>query len=226
MPNANARALSRRAGMESEVGSIVRLVRVLRYGRYVRSYLPELLASLAGRMLDLSSSVSGTLRRLLRTDDNGMGRCSGARDRRVAAIDTFGDCLLAAGHRAPGMAAGADSLAHRVTCCCETAPEANSRDGSPASGSPRPEGDGLLDSGRDPVARSRALLDALAAAAAAIGCASVSINCSAPDAAIQSRDRGRIRRARIAFRLREVVPGFRGCNLAAPAVPDQRDEDE
>lgn len=56
LPNANARALSERAGM-TRIGEMTRFVKVLRYGRYVAPYLPASLASRGARALDVATTV-------------------------------------------------------------------------------------------------------------------------------------------------------------------------
>lgn len=189
MPNANARALSRRAGMQ-EVGSIVRMVRVLRYSRYIRSYLPEMFASLAGRVLDASISLAGSLRRVY----HGQMVATWS-DMPVAEIDALwkeqtdahGDCLIAPrdnlrlGWRLAPTATRRtrylllrDVRSGRLAgwFACQRFAETLKVMDYWAPGAAR--------------GTNRALLDALAAAAAAVGCASVTIELSAPEVVLQS----------------------------------------
>lgn len=189
MPNGNARALSRRAGME-EVGSIVRLVRVLRYGRYVRSYLPEMFASLAGRVLDASTGVAGSLRRLI----HGQMVATWS-DTPVAEFDALwqaqkeaqGDCLVAP-RDTLRLGWRLASTATRRTRYLLLRDRRGGRLAGWFACQRLAETLKVMDYWTPGAARgtSRVLLDALAAAAAAIGCASVSIELFAPDAVLQS----------------------------------------
>lgn len=187
MPNDSARALSERAGMQP-VGAMTRFVRVVNYGHYFEPHMPRMLASTLGRLVDAGLSILHRSRNLF-----GAGKAVTWMEEPCGEIDDLwktsdtGSCVLAARDSRRLRWRFASDVARRVGYLLI-------RDRAKG----QLEGWFACDMAHDALrvvdywtrnatrGTHRALIDALAAAAAAIGCASVSIELLAPDVVLQS----------------------------------------
>ena len=187
LPNQSARSLSERAGMQA-IGTMTRFVRVVRYGHYLEHHMPRGLAIVLGSLVD---GAMGTARRL--RSAFGASKVTTWTDEPTREFDDLwrasrtGPCLLAARDSRRLRWRFPAGLARRVRYLLVRDRKRGNLEGwfacERAEDSLRVVDYWTLDAARG---TGRRLIEALAAAAAGLGCVSISIELLAPEVIVQS----------------------------------------
>jgi GNAT superfamily N-acetyltransferase len=187
LPNDSARSLSERAGMQA-IGTMTRFVRVVQHGHYLEHYMTPGLAIVLGSLVD---GVVGAVRRL--RNAFGASKITTWSDEPSSEFDDLwcasrtGSCVLAARDSRRLRWRFPAGLARRVRYLLVRDRKRGNLEGwfacERVEGSLRVVDYWTVDAARG---TGRRLIEALAAAAASLGCVSISIELLAPEVIVQS----------------------------------------